>query len=105
MSGRIYAGKKAIEPGTMEREHLLMPAELSRINSQRVISALDDHLVEGMSRKDACEKNGVAQGYFSIIVRKLFETHEIVKNIVFYYDSVINTVLPDESTTGKNFKG
>ncbi len=76
MSGRIYAGKKAIEPGTMEREHLLMLAELSRINSQRVISALADHLVEGMSRKDACEKNGVAQGYFSIIVRKLFETHE-----------------------------
>ncbi|ELK9737534.1 hypothetical protein Q6V12_001422, partial [Escherichia coli] len=74
------------------------------INSQRVISALDDHLVEGMSRKDACEKNGVAQGYFSIIVRKLFETHEIVKNIVFYYNSDRNMMFPDESPTGKTFK-
>ncbi|WP_425354182.1 PapB/FocB family fimbrial expression transcriptional regulator [Escherichia coli] len=48
--------KKAIEPGSMDHEHILLLAELSRINSQRIISALDDHLVGGMSRKDACKK-------------------------------------------------
>ena len=87
MSRRVYAGRKAIEPGSMEREHILLLAELSRINSQRVISALDDHLAGGMSRKEACEKNEVAQGYFSIILRKVLETHEIVKSIIRYYNS------------------
>lgn len=37
MSGRVYAGRKAIEPGSLEHEHILLLAELSRINSQRVI--------------------------------------------------------------------
>ncbi|HGW6410495.1 TPA: PapB/FocB family fimbrial expression transcriptional regulator, partial [Escherichia coli] len=38
-------------------------------------------------RKEACEKNEVAQGYFSIILRKVLETHEIVKSIIRYYNS------------------
>lgn len=85
MSRRVYAGRKAIEPGSMEHEHILLLAELSRINSQRVISALDDYLAEGLSRKEACENNDVSQGYFSIILRKILETHEIVKHITRYY--------------------
>ncbi|MCS6310581.1 hypothetical protein KFQ20_20880 [Escherichia coli] len=45
-----------MKPGSIYHDQLMLLAELAKINSERVISALDDHLVNGMSRKDACKK-------------------------------------------------
>lgn len=37
MSERIYAGRLVVELGILEHEHIQLIAELSRINSRRVI--------------------------------------------------------------------
>ncbi|ELS8093629.1 PbsX family transcriptional regulator, partial [Escherichia coli] len=75
MESCIYTGKIVIVPGSMEREHLMLLVKLARVNSQRVILALEAHLVDGFSRKDACEENDLSQGYFSLVLRKVFDTH------------------------------
>ncbi|EJN0634442.1 transcriptional regulator, partial [Escherichia coli] len=44
-----------------------------------------DHLVNGMSRKDACKKNNVSQGYLSLSLRRIFYANELISQIMKYY--------------------
>ncbi|EEW1127398.1 PapB/FocB family fimbrial expression transcriptional regulator [Escherichia coli] len=80
-----FTCKKNIKPGSIYHDQLMLLAELAKINSERVISALDDHLVNGMSRKDACKKNNVSQGYLSLSLRRIFYANELISQIMKYY--------------------
>ncbi|EIH9633950.1 TPA: PapB/FocB family fimbrial expression transcriptional regulator [Escherichia coli] len=80
-----FTCKKNIKPGSIYHDQLMLLAELAKINSERVISALDDHLVNGMSRKDACKKNEVSQGYLSLSLRRIFHANELITQIIKYY--------------------
>ncbi|EYT04025.1 hypothetical protein T654_04332 [Escherichia coli K02] len=47
--------------------------------------SLRDHLVDGMSKKHACQKNDVSLSYFSLSLKKLLHTHNILTLISKYY--------------------
>ncbi|HAY0237691.1 TPA: adhesin biosynthesis transcription regulatory family protein [Escherichia coli] len=72
-------------PGSMSIEHFRCLIEISSINSQKVISAMEDFFVHGKSRKEACERNNVAQGYFSISMRKFLKINSAVARVSKFY--------------------
>ncbi|KAB3085567.1 PbsX family transcriptional regulator [Escherichia coli] len=59
--------------------------ELSGIRSDKIIISLREHLVDGFSKLEACERNNVALSYFSVSVKKLRRIHNIVALISEYY--------------------
>ncbi|EFN7493756.1 TPA: adhesin biosynthesis transcription regulatory family protein [Escherichia coli] len=69
----------------MSVEHFRCLIEISSINSQKVISTMEDFFFHGKSRKEACERNNVAQGYFSISMRKFLKINNIVAQVAKFY--------------------
>lgn len=65
--------------------HFCLLIELSGVRSDKVIMSLRDHLVDGMSKKHACQKNDVSLSYFSLSLKKLLYTHNILTLISKYY--------------------
>ncbi|HCL7979515.1 PapB/FocB family fimbrial expression transcriptional regulator [Escherichia coli] len=78
-------GERYNLPGSMTEEHFDKLISLTPINSRKVTLALKDYFVNGYTRKNACDKNNVSQGYFSISVRKLMRTNNMVASIVEFY--------------------
>ncbi|HFI1539233.1 TPA: PapB/FocB family fimbrial expression transcriptional regulator, partial [Escherichia coli] len=68
-------------PGSMSDAHFEILAALSPVNSKKVILALRDYFVLGLTRREACENHDVAQGYFSVSLRKLLETNRLVAEL------------------------
>lgn len=81
----VLSGEHYKAAGSMSVEHFRYLIELSSINSPKVLCALEDFFVHGMTRKEACDKHKVAQGYFSISVRKLIKVNNTVSHLVRYY--------------------
>ncbi|KAB3085570.1 PbsX family transcriptional regulator [Escherichia coli] len=65
--------------------HFWLLVELSGIRSVKVIKSLRDHLVEGLSKKDVCEKNDVSLSYFSLSLKKIIHVYNISALISKYY--------------------
>ncbi|RZQ51215.1 hypothetical protein C1E23_20720 [Pseudoalteromonas phenolica] len=64
---------------TQERFELLL--SLTRIQSESVISALNDYLVRGMDKKAAALANGVQMPNFSAALKQLEAKVELVERI------------------------
>ncbi|HAX5087635.1 TPA: transcriptional regulator [Escherichia coli] len=82
---RLSSNERYSTPGSMSVGHFRCLIEISSINSQKVISALEDFFVHGKSRKEACERNNVAQGYFSISMSKFLKINNIVAQVARFY--------------------
>lgn len=78
-----------LSPGKMPDDQFWLLAEISPLHSEKVISALRDFLVGGYTRKDACERHDVSQGYFSSALRRFQSTHYIVNKLVPFYISEV----------------
>ncbi|HAM3984114.1 PapB/FocB family fimbrial expression transcriptional regulator [Escherichia coli] len=81
----FLSGEHYRQAGSMSVEHFRYLVEISSINSRKVICALEDFFVHGMTRKDACDKHKVAQGYFSISMRKFIKVNNTVSHLTRYY--------------------
>lgn len=77
--GSSVSGLRA---GEVSREHFRLLINISNIHSTKVILALEDFLVSGLTRQDACQKHQVALGYFSISLRRL---QELSAQVVLMY--------------------
>lgn len=85
----IYGTRASgLRAGQVSHEHFRMLINISNIHSAKVISALEDFLVLGLTRHEACEKHCVAQGYFSVSLRRLQELSAQVVLMYPYYASV-----------------
>lgn len=71
-----------LRAGNVSRDHFRQLINISNIHSAKVILALEDFLVFGVTRQEACEKYHVAQGYFSISLRRL---QELSAQVVLMY--------------------
>ncbi|EOM1209602.1 PapB/FocB family fimbrial expression transcriptional regulator [Escherichia coli] len=69
----------------MTHEQFESLIEISSIHSYKVIPALYDHLVKGISRKEVCQQYGVNAGYLSICIKKLARVERIVSGLVRFY--------------------
>lgn len=74
-----------LKQGNVAHEHFMLLIDISSINSQKVIQALEAFLVRGRDRKEVCELYGVSQGYFSIKLRQLQDISRIVVDMYPYY--------------------
>ncbi|WP_244586216.1 adhesin biosynthesis transcription regulatory family protein, partial [Escherichia coli] len=81
----FLSGERYKQAGSMSVEHFRYLIEISSINSQKVICALEEFFVHGMTRKEACNKHKVAQGYFSISMKKFIKVNNTVSHLTRYY--------------------
>lgn len=84
MNKSVYFKRKPghLRQGDVHPEHFRMLIESSSIHSPKVIQVMEEFLVHGVSRKDACEKYGVSASYVSVTLRRL---QDLSRNIVMMY--------------------
>ncbi|EFB2788107.1 MULTISPECIES: adhesin biosynthesis transcription regulatory family protein [Escherichia] len=88
--GYLYLTKgrgEGLSPGKMSESQFWLLAEISPVHSEKVINALRDFLVLGYTRKEACERHEVSQGYFSGALGRFQRTHLTVNRLVPFYIS------------------
>ncbi|WP_373232525.1 adhesin biosynthesis transcription regulatory family protein [Escherichia coli] len=89
-SSELYLSKKhgrALSPGKMSESQFWLLAEISPVHSEKVLNALRDFLVLGYTRKEACERHEVSQGYFSGALGRIQRTHQTVNRLIPFYTS------------------
>lgn len=79
--------KRDLTPGRMTDNHFWLLVEISPLYSEKVINALRDFLVMGYTRREACERHNVSQGYFSGALGRFQRIHQTVKRLVPFYIS------------------
>lgn len=72
-------------PGTMTEGCFWLLVEISSIHSEKVITALHDHLVLGYARRDVCEKYRVSAGYLSLSITRLLRIEAVAASLSTYY--------------------
>lgn len=78
-----------LRAGQVSQVHFRLLINISNMHSTKVILALEDFFVFGLTRQEACEKHHVAQGYFSISLRRLQELSAQVVLMYPHYADVI----------------
>lgn len=53
-------------PGKVSERYFLLLIAVCTLRNKNMQSALEDVLVNGLSRQDACKKHNVSQSYFSV---------------------------------------
>lgn len=79
--------KQALPSRRMMERHFWLLVEITPLHSEKVINALRDFLVLGYTRREACERHGVSQGYFSGALGRVQRTHQTVNRLVPFYIS------------------
>ncbi|MXE20425.1 PbsX family transcriptional regulator [Escherichia coli] len=81
-----YGRKVKLTDNDISNEHFWLLIELSGIRSNKVIMSLRDHLVDGYSKREACERHDVSLSYFSLSLKKLSYIHHVSSLISEYYE-------------------
>lgn len=68
-------------PGRVDVRHFRLLAAVSMINRKNMLAALEEVLVGGQTRRDACERHGVSQSQFSVKYRQLQMVSQTVVRI------------------------
>ncbi|WP_432805521.1 adhesin biosynthesis transcription regulatory family protein [Escherichia coli] len=95
MESRL-SGQKGVFFFSKNKEHKLLPAELSEeqfwllaeispIHSEKVLYALRDYLVLGYERKEVCARYDVSSSYFSIALGRISHVNRVVYSLAPYY--------------------
>ena len=82
---RANDSDRYINAGCMTDVHFEGLVLISSIHSKKTINALREYLVNGISRKDACKKHTVSQGYFSVCLKKVREANNCASKLAAYY--------------------
>lgn len=81
----LYTKKGAFVPGAMTEGLFWLLIEISSIHSEKVIAALNEHLVLGYTRREVCERNSVSAGYLSLSLAKLLRVEIAAASLSTYY--------------------
>ncbi|EPE2853128.1 PapB/FocB family fimbrial expression transcriptional regulator [Escherichia coli] len=71
--------------GEVSEDKFWLLMEISPIQSQKVICALYDYLVKGLSRKVVCEKHSVNNGYITRCMQRLIHIDKIAELLSYHY--------------------
>lgn len=58
-------------PGYVEKDLFWFIIDISVIRSDKMINALHDHLVEGYTRSEVCDRYNVNPGYLSVKIKEI----------------------------------
>lgn len=78
--------------GEVHPEQFRLLIGMSGVHSARVIMALEDHLVYGISRKKVCEKHSISTSYISTSLAKLQQLSRSVAALVPWYITVAGRI-------------
>ncbi len=77
--------QQKISRGQLVEDQFWLLIELAMIRSDKTINALKDYLVSGETRKAACERHNVSNGYLSTSLSRLYRVNYIVTQLIPYY--------------------
>ncbi|EAA8634470.1 hypothetical protein AHS86_23655 [Salmonella enterica subsp. enterica] len=60
-----------LSPGTVAEEQFKLLIDISTIRSNRIIVALKDYFVQGVTRKEICKKYNLSAGYLSVKIKEI----------------------------------
>ncbi len=80
-----YGNSVKLTAANICNDHFLLLIEISGIRSEKIILSLKDYLVDGFSKREACEKNDVSLSYFSIALKKLSYINNLSALLSVYY--------------------
>lgn len=80
-----YSAPGALRCGSMHPEHFRLLMALSGVHSTRIIMALEDYLVHGTARRDACRLHGVSASYMTTVLQKLQSLNQMVASLSPWY--------------------
>ncbi|MFZ5316488.1 adhesin biosynthesis transcription regulatory family protein [Enterobacter asburiae] len=83
---QIRIRKGMLCPGHIDDEQFWLLISISSMHSDKIIQALRDFLVTGLSRKGACERYDVNSGYFSTCLNRLQRISYISAQLSRYYN-------------------
>lgn len=81
----IYSCAHRLNPGSLDKEHLRLLIDISKIRSDKVAKALTDYFVLGRSRTDVCNEYNINKGYLSLKIKELQLVSEKVYSAFPYY--------------------
>ncbi|EEW5974068.1 PapB/FocB family fimbrial expression transcriptional regulator [Escherichia coli] len=73
---------KVLCPGYIEKDLFWFIIDVSPIRSKKMICALHDHLVEGHTRSEVCNRYDVNQGYLSVKIKEIHRLYEKTQSIL-----------------------
>lgn len=79
-----------LSPGCVDIRYFRLLISISSISNQKLRSALEAVLVNGMSRKEACTNFNVNQGYFSVKYSHLQFVNQTVIRMAIYIKNDFN---------------
>ncbi|EOK1824442.1 PapB/FocB family fimbrial expression transcriptional regulator [Escherichia coli] len=77
--------KDTLISGEVSEDKFWLLIEISAIQSHKVICALYDYLVVGVSRKMVCEKHSVNNGYITRCMQRLTHIDRIAELLSVHY--------------------
>lgn len=80
-------------PGRTDISHFRLLASVSMIRKKNILNALEDVLIRGVSRREACERHGVSQSHFSVKFKLL---QMVSQNVVRMYPYIAAETLKEE---------
>lgn len=83
-SRRRYSIPGTLHPGMVDIRHLRLLLTLCNVSNPRMVLAIEDVLVGGFPRREACERNGVSQSHLSVKLRRLQDVSQMVLRIYPY---------------------
>lgn len=72
-------------PGFVPEPQFWLLVGVSSMHSDKIINALCDYLVKGISRKEACNIHDVNSGHFSISLNRLQHISHAAAKLAEYY--------------------
>ncbi|ENF3171759.1 TPA: PapB/FocB family fimbrial expression transcriptional regulator [Escherichia coli] len=73
---------QTLYPGDVEKELFWFIIDISSIRSDKMIHALHDHLVEGYTRIEVCNRYHVNPGYLSIKIKEIQGLYEKINKFI-----------------------
>ncbi|WP_024690791.1 PapB/FocB family fimbrial expression transcriptional regulator [Pseudomonas tremae] len=74
-----------LKPGEVDSEHFALLLSDTKTSGEKVIAALHDHLVGGLSAKEATEKYGVTPSQFYNRLKGIHDKHAFVCKAIKFY--------------------
>lgn len=79
------ANSVVLTPGKVTAEHFELLLSDTKTSGEKVIAALRDHLVGGMSAKEVTNKHGVTPSQFYNRLKGIQEKHAFVCSVLKFY--------------------
>jgi hypothetical protein len=74
-----------LKPGKVDAEHFELLLSDTRTSGEKVIAALRDHLVNGLSAKEATDKHGVSTSQFYNRLKGIQDKHAFIRDVLKFY--------------------